>query len=59
MLTKQIKSAAIILGLVAMYSNAESSVRTGLDRVGSHKEVFDGKRLGIITNHTAYNIDGK
>ncbi len=59
MLTKQIKSAAIILGLVAMYSNAESSVRTGLDRVGSHKEVFDGKRLGIITNHTAYNSDGK
>jgi uncharacterized protein YbbC (DUF1343 family) len=59
MLTKQIKSAAIILGLVAMYSNAESSVRTGLDCAGSHKKVFDGKRLGIITNHTAYNSDGK
>jgi uncharacterized protein YbbC (DUF1343 family) len=28
---------------------------TGLDRVGLYKEVFEGKRLGIITNHTAYD----
>ena len=32
---------------------------TGLDRVDLHKEVFEGKRLGIITNHTAYDRDGR
>ncbi len=32
---------------------------TGLDRVDLHKEVFKGKRLGIITNHTAYDRDGR
>lgn len=32
---------------------------TGLDRVGLYKEVFEGKRLGIIANHTAYDRDGK
>ncbi len=32
---------------------------TGLDRVGLYKEVFEGKRLGIIANHTAYDRDGR
>ncbi len=32
---------------------------TGLDRVGLYKEVFEGRRLGIITNHTACDRDGK
>ncbi len=32
---------------------------TGLDRVDLHKEVFEGKRLGIITNHTAYDRGGR
>jgi uncharacterized protein YbbC (DUF1343 family) len=32
---------------------------TGLDRVGSYKEVFEGKRLGIIANHTAYDSSGR
>ena len=32
---------------------------TGLDRVDLYKEVFEGRRLGIITNHTAYDRDGK
>jgi uncharacterized protein YbbC (DUF1343 family) len=27
--------------------------------VGAYREVFQGKRLGIITNHTAYNSDGR
>jgi uncharacterized protein YbbC (DUF1343 family) len=32
---------------------------TGLDRVDSYKEVFKGKRLGIVTNHTAYDRGGR
>jgi len=42
-----------------MLSSCQGSVKTGLDRVGAYKEVFQGKRLGIITNHTAYNSNGK
>jgi uncharacterized protein YbbC (DUF1343 family) len=32
---------------------------TGLDRVDLYKDVFAGRRLGIITNHTAYDSDGR
>ena len=32
---------------------------TGLDRADEYKNVFEGKRLGIIANHTAYDRDGK
>jgi uncharacterized protein YbbC (DUF1343 family) len=32
-----------------------SSVKTGLDRISEFQDLFDGKRIGIITNHTAYN----
>jgi len=32
---------------------------TGLDHVGEYKNLFEGKRLGIITNHTAYDRDGR
>jgi len=32
---------------------------TGLDRVGMYRDVFEGKRLGIITNHTGYDKDGR
>ncbi|MHC4324958.1 MAG: exo-beta-N-acetylmuramidase NamZ family protein [Planctomycetota bacterium] len=32
---------------------------TGLDRVDSYKEIFEGKRLGIIANHTAHARDGR
>ncbi len=42
-----------------MLSNCQGLVETGLDRVGAYKEVFQGKRLGIITNHTAYDNNGK
>lgn len=30
-------------------------VQTGLDRVNEYQQLFNNKRLGIITNHTAYN----
>ena len=30
-------------------------VQTGLDRVGEYHQLFKNKRIGIVTNHTAYN----
>lgn len=62
---KSVKTT-IILSLFVMLSSCQDSpaggqgsVKTGLDRVGTYKKVFQGKRLGIITNHTAYNSNGK
>lgn len=49
----------IIIGLLMMLSSCYGSVKTGLDRVGEYKNVFQGKRLGIIANHTAYDRSGK
>jgi uncharacterized protein YbbC (DUF1343 family) len=36
-----------------------AAVRTGLDNVGSYTHLFRGKRIGIITNHTGYDGDGR
>jgi len=58
MLAGHTKATGIILSLVATFSNYQGAVRTGLDRLDAHSEIFRGKRLGIITNHTAYDSDG-
>jgi uncharacterized protein YbbC (DUF1343 family) len=42
-----------------MLSSCYGSVKTGLDRVGDYRNVFEGKRLGIVANHTAYDRDGR
>ena len=34
-------------------------VTTGLDNIGEYKQLFDTKRIGIITNHTAYSSSGQ
>jgi len=34
-------------------------VKTGLDNINSYRHLFEGKRVGIITNHTAYNRSGQ
>ena len=47
------------LSLFTAFSSCQGSVMTGLDCVDSYSQVFQGKRVGIITNHTAYNSDGK
>lgn len=51
------------LCLCAIMSACESEspemVRTGLDRVDEFAELFAGKRVGIITNHTAYDARGR
>jgi uncharacterized protein YbbC (DUF1343 family) len=48
-----------IITIFMMLSCCRGAVMTGLDRVGSYKDIFEGKRLGIITNHTAYDSNGR
>ncbi len=36
-----------------------AAVRTGLDSIGAHTDLFKGQRVGIIANHTSYNSEGK
>jgi len=48
------------IAILFSYScNFHDPVRVGLDRVGEFTSLFDGKRLGIITNHTAYNSENQ
>jgi uncharacterized protein YbbC (DUF1343 family) len=34
-------------------------VQTGLDNINEHQHLFKNKRIGIVTNHTAYNSNQK
>lgn len=56
---ERIESAktATILGLFVTLTVCQGSVKIGLDRVDAYKEVFQGQRLGIITNHTGCDSD--
>ncbi|KAA3610452.1 MAG: DUF1343 domain-containing protein [Calditrichaeota bacterium] len=45
--------------LISLLSTSAQTVKTGLDRVGSYYHLFEGKRLGIVTNHTALNAKGQ
>jgi uncharacterized protein YbbC (DUF1343 family) len=56
---KGIRTTAIILSLAGLLSICRGSVLTGLDRAGAHAELLQGRRVGMITNHTAYNNNGK
>ncbi len=40
-------------------ADCPAAVRTGLDNIGMHQELFQGKRVGIIANHTSYSSTGQ
>ncbi len=44
---------------LAMLAPAGNLVKTGLDNVPEYEQLFHAKRIGIITNHTAYNSKGQ
>jgi len=44
---------------LALLGTCCAAVRTGLDRIGSCAELFHGKRIGIVTNHTARDRSGR
>ncbi len=58
MLIGHSKVTGIILCLLVTFSSCQGVVRTGLDRLDAYSEIFRGKRLGIVTNHTAYDSGG-
>ncbi len=49
----------ILLLICLAIEGCKKEVRTGLDRVEGWAAVFANRRVGIITNHTGYNRDGK
>jgi len=46
----------VFLSITAL---SAQTVLTGLDQIEDYHSLFAGKRVGIITNHTAYNNAGK
>lgn len=48
-----------ILMLVWLVAGSSAAVRTGLDNVEQHSDLFKGKRVGIIANHTSYDSGGR
>lgn len=50
-------SMAVMTTVLA--STCHASVTTGLDNVGSYKHLFSGRRVGIVTNHTALDRTGR
>ncbi|MCB0284103.1 MAG: DUF1343 domain-containing protein [Calditrichaeota bacterium] len=48
-----------ILFFAFIFSCTSKSVKAGLDRISENPELFRGKNIGIVTNHTAYNSEGK
>jgi len=55
----RLAKTAAILTLAMSLSACCAGVKTGLDNVASYEQLFRGKRVGIITNHTACNSQGR
>jgi uncharacterized protein YbbC (DUF1343 family) len=47
-----------VLVLACSPSLSAAPMQTGLDRVPAHRTLFEGKRIGIIANHTACDSRG-
>lgn len=48
-----------VITLLLVAGCADRQTKVGLDRVTEYSDLFRGKRIGIITNHTGYNSKGK
>lgn len=51
--------AGCLLLLPWLIADCPAAVQAGLDVVAGHKELFAGRRIGIIANHTSLNGDGQ
>ncbi len=60
-MNKWFKIGGIFLASLLWLAVGKSSnvVLTGLDRVAEYQNLFQGKRIGIVTNHTAFNRQGQ
>ena len=55
----RLAKATAIMVLAMSLCTCCAAVKTGLDNIASCERVFRGKRVGIITNHTACNSAGR
>ncbi len=55
----RLAKAGCLFLLAWLIADCPAAVRTGLDVVGGHKELFAGRRVGIIANHTSLNKNGQ
>ena len=53
----------VFAGLISCSGNQQPLLTTttasGLDNVADYQELFSGKNIGIVTNHSAYNSQGQ
>lgn len=53
-------NSILLAGFVLLSISCKSDmVQTGLDNVGDYSHLFENKRVGIVTNHTAYSREGQ
>lgn len=55
----RLAKAGCLLVLPWLIADCPSAVQTGLDTIGGRKDLFAGRRIGIIANHTSPNRDGQ
>ncbi|MBN1508973.1 MAG: DUF1343 domain-containing protein [Sedimentisphaerales bacterium] len=53
--SRQLRLPIVLLIWGWLAGCCSAAMRTGLDNVGESKDLFKGKRVGIIANHTSYN----
>lgn len=53
------RSLFLLFLLYSIVCCQQQSVKVGLDLVSEKSELFRGKNIGIVTNHTAYNAEEK
>jgi len=55
----KIVKGIIMAACATVFCDCAAGVKTGLDNAASHKSIFENKRIGIITNHTGIDSNGK
>lgn len=49
-----------LLSIMSLYAkNKEEKIRLGIDRIDEYLNIFEGKRIALITNATGYNSEGE
>ncbi|MEN6426683.1 MAG: DUF1343 domain-containing protein [Phycisphaerales bacterium] len=48
-----------VVAMVWLVAACPAAVRTGVDSIDAHADLFAGKRVGIVANHTSYNGQGR
>ncbi len=52
-------NVSCLLALAWLIADCPAAVQTGLDTVGEYKDLFAGRRVGLVANHTSCRGDGQ